>query len=97
MLVAALGNCCSCVFVSKVRGCSICDSCFAKCSICYVMAAIRVGILTISDSCDSGDADDVSGATLSGLVYADGLQLSLKSIVCDDVTAIQVRNFDIYN
>ncbi|KAI1284992.1 Molybdenum cofactor synthesis protein cinnamon [Halotydeus destructor] len=53
------------------------------------MAVINAGILTISDRCSKGLAEDVAGATLLGLLGGEGMTVLKTQTVSDDVDAIQ--------
>lgn len=57
---------------------------------CESATPITVGLLTISDRCFDGQAEDVSGATLLGLVTGDGLIIGEQSVVSDTLADIQV-------
>jgi molybdopterin adenylyltransferase len=48
------------------------------------MGSIRVGILTISDRCSSGDADDLSGASLRESFAAEPFGVALYAVIPDD-------------
>ena len=52
---------------------------------------IRVAVLTVSDRCSQGMADDVSGRTLKELVTNDQMSISRYAIVPDDGERIKVR------
>jgi len=52
------------------------------------MSSIRVGVLTVSDRCSRGEAEDTSGDLLVQLSEADGMRLAQRSCVPDDSETI---------
>ena len=51
---------------------------------------VRVAVLTISDRCSQGVADDGSGRTLKELLTNDNMSISRYAIVPDDSERIKV-------
>lgn len=51
--------------------------------------ALEVGILTISDSCASGQAEDLSGPAVEELAAAQGWKIAVKGSVADDASQIE--------
>ena len=45
---------------------------------------INVAVLTISDSCSSGEREDISGQTIMDMLPQDKFRISVKEIVPDD-------------
>ncbi len=51
--------------------------------------ALRVAILTVSDRCSRGEAEDLSGPALAAAAEARGWQVEAKAIVPDDLRRIK--------
>ncbi len=51
--------------------------------------ALSVGILTVSDRCSRGEAEDVSGKILEKLVLAKGWKVEPRAVVPDEVRQIK--------
>jgi len=49
---------------------------------------IRVGVLTISDSCAKGEREDLSGRTIEEMLPDDGFAVAAKGVLPDDRAAI---------
>lgn len=51
--------------------------------------SVNVGVLTISDSCANGQAEDLSGPVLEEIASAQGWEISARGSVADEVSQIE--------